>query len=52
MSVLERIPTVGDQVEVEDGTLAVARMDGRRIDRVRFTPAPLAATSDEGGDRR
>ncbi|QIG38257.1 HlyC/CorC family transporter [Microbacterium sp. 4R-513] len=51
MSVLERIPTVGDQVEVEDGTLAVQRMDGRRVDRVRFTPKPMPSTDDERGDR-
>ncbi|TDN88459.1 hemolysin family protein [Microbacterium sp. BK668] len=41
MSVLERIPAVGDEVEVDDGTLAVQRMDGRRVDRVRFTPKPV-----------
>jgi CBS domain containing-hemolysin-like protein len=36
MSVLERIPVVGDTLEIEDGTLEVQRMDGRRVDRVRF----------------
>jgi CBS domain containing-hemolysin-like protein len=52
MSVLERIPAVGDVVEVEDGTLAVQRMDGRRVDRVRFTPPPMPETAgDEGGER-
>ena len=52
MSVLERIPAVGDAVEVEDGTLAVQRMDGRRVDRVRFTPKPMPESADgEGGDR-
>jgi CBS domain containing-hemolysin-like protein len=53
MSVLERIPAVGDSVEVDDGTLEVHRMDGRRVDRVRFTPTPMpheAAT--EGGEGR
>jgi CBS domain containing-hemolysin-like protein len=38
MSVLGRIPSVGDTVEVEDGILKVERMDGRRVDRVRFSP--------------
>ena len=38
MSVLGRIPAVGDSVEIEDGVLRVERMDGRRVDRVRFTP--------------
>ncbi|GAA1742164.1 hemolysin family protein [Microbacterium paludicola] len=40
MSVLERIPSVGDSVRIEGGTLSVERMDGRRVDRVRFTPDP------------
>ena len=63
MSSLERIPEVGDTVELEDGTLEVARMDGRRVDRVRFTPHPLPdgaeleasareAVAPEGGERR
>ena len=38
MSELGRIPSVGDQVEIEDGVLRVERMDGRRVDRVRFSP--------------
>ena len=38
MSKLGRIPINGDQVEIEDGSLKVERMDGRRVDRVRFTP--------------
>jgi CBS domain containing-hemolysin-like protein len=45
MSVLERIPTTGDVLDIDDGTLEVLRMDGRRVDRVRFvhTPMPDAA---------
>jgi CBS domain containing-hemolysin-like protein len=50
MSVLERIPDAGDTVAIEDGTLAVARMDGRRIDRVTFTPAP--PPEPDGGEQR
>jgi CBS domain containing-hemolysin-like protein len=38
MSELGRIPAVGDSVEIEDGILRVERMDGRRVDRVRFSP--------------
>lgn len=38
MSTLGRIPSVGDEVAIEDGVLRVERMDGRRVDRVRFTP--------------
>ncbi len=53
MSVLERIPAVGDVVRIEDGTLEVVRMDGRRVDRVRFTPdAADAGDRVEGGDPR
>lgn len=52
MSVLERIPVVGDTLEVEDGTLDVQRMDGRRVDRVRFTHTPMPDDAQaEGGDR-
>jgi len=38
MSALGRIPSVGDEIAIEDGKLRVERMDGRRVDRVRFTP--------------
>lgn len=38
MSQLGRLPVVGDMVEVEAGAFRVERLDGRRIDRVRFTP--------------
>ena len=53
MSVLERIPVVGDTLEIEDGTLDVQRMDGRRVDRVRFTPHADAGgqRTTEGGER-
>ncbi len=58
MAQLERIPTVGDAVDIEDGTLIVQRMDGRRVDRVRFVPHPLppgaegspAAGSEKGAE--
>lgn len=54
MSVLERIPSVGDSVEIEDGTIEVQRMEGRRVDRVKFTPAlmPHDDALAEGGERR
>jgi CBS domain containing-hemolysin-like protein len=38
MSELGRIPTVGDHVEIEAGVFRIERLDGRRIDRVRYTP--------------
>ncbi len=42
MSELGRLPVVGDTVTVDAGTFRVERLDGRRIDRIRFTPAPSA----------
>ena len=38
MSELGRLAKVGDTVDIAAGTFRVERMDGRRIDRVRFTP--------------
>ncbi|MEO7147008.1 MAG: hemolysin family protein [Terrimesophilobacter sp.] len=40
MSEIGRLPAVGDTVELASGVLRVERLDGRRIDRVRFTPTP------------
>jgi len=40
MSEIGRLPVVGDEVEIEAGTLRVERLDGRRIDRIRFVPKP------------
>jgi CBS domain containing-hemolysin-like protein len=45
MSELGRLPAVGDHVDIEGGQFRIDRLDGRRIDRVRFTP-----TRDAGGD--
>jgi CBS domain containing-hemolysin-like protein len=47
MSELGRIPSNGDEVNIENGVLRVERMDGRRVDRVRFTPDTLI---EAGGD--
>lgn len=38
MSELGRLPVIGDRVAIDTGTLEVMRLDGRRIDRIRFTP--------------
>ena len=53
MSVLERIPSVGDAVEIDGGTLTVTRMTGRRVDRLTFTPRTDedTAEADEAGER-
>ncbi|WP_349898655.1 hemolysin family protein [Parafrigoribacterium soli] len=40
MSELGRLAVVGDTVTLDAGTFRIERMDGRRIDRVRFTPTP------------
>jgi CBS domain containing-hemolysin-like protein len=42
MSELEKIPEVGDQVDIPTGVLSVIRMDGRRVDRVKFVPKELS----------
>jgi len=49
MSELGRIPVVGDVVDISAGQFRIERLDGRRIDRVRFTPTP--AEPEEGGDK-
>jgi CBS domain containing-hemolysin-like protein len=49
MSTLGRLPVVGDEVALDDGVFRVERLDGRRIDRIRWTPTPTptpAATPD------
>ena len=40
MSELGRLPVVGDTVRIPTGALRVERLDGRRIDRLRYTPDP------------
>ena len=45
MACLGRVPAVGDMVSVPGWTLRVDAMDGRRIDRLRFTP--VVDESDE-----
>jgi CBS domain containing-hemolysin-like protein len=46
MSELGKLPSVGDTVTVNGGVFRVERMDGRRIDRVRYTPH----VEQEGGE--
>ncbi|KTR93372.1 membrane protein [Microbacterium testaceum] len=58
MATLERIPAVGDTVEIEEGVLTVNRMDGRRVDRVQYTANPVEENigdlvrAAKGGDQR
>jgi CBS domain containing-hemolysin-like protein len=54
VSELGRLPKVGDTVKTEQGTLEVLRLDGRRIDRLRFradpdAPADSAAAAADTG---
>jgi CBS domain containing-hemolysin-like protein len=49
MSELGRLPAVGDVVDVDAGTFRVERLDGRRIDRIRFTPRPVEADAAVAG---
>lgn len=43
---LGRLPVVGDTVQLRTGELRVERLDGRRIDRVRYTPTPAGDTDE------
>ncbi|MCD2443993.1 hemolysin family protein [Agromyces sp. SYSU K20354] len=52
MAELGRLPVVGDEVPIDEGTLSVQRLDGRRIDRLRFEPTPVhRATELEEAER-
>jgi CBS domain containing-hemolysin-like protein len=42
---LNRIPVVGDEIEVESGKMRVTRMRGRRIEYLLFNPGNAAARS-------
>ncbi len=46
LSVRGSLAHVGDTVETEAGVFRVERMDGRRIDRIRFTPTPQTEEVD------
>jgi CBS domain containing-hemolysin-like protein len=51
MSELGRLPVVGDELGLESGTLRVERLDGRRIDRIRYTPFPVPVATAVGTTR-
>ncbi|MCU1469947.1 MAG: hypothetical protein JWQ39_1096 [Glaciihabitans sp.] len=50
MSELGRLPVVGDVVTVNGGQFRIERLDGRRIDRVRYTPRSSDIADSNGGD--
>ncbi|MEO7058136.1 MAG: hemolysin family protein [Lapillicoccus sp.] len=49
MAHLGRVPYVGDEVSVPGWTLRVSRMEGRRVDRIRFVPAAKTALAGRPG---
>ncbi|WP_432543227.1 hemolysin family protein [Kineococcus sp. SYSU DK002] len=51
MSRLGRIPAVGDEVEVDGALLRVARMEGRRVERLRLRPHPPGPAQPVPGAR-
>jgi CBS domain containing-hemolysin-like protein len=51
MAHLGRVPTIGDEVAVAGGRLRVLRMDGRRVDRVRYVPDPEVEPSSNAVGR-
>ena len=52
MSELGRLPAVGDTLQREAGIFRIERLDGRRIDRVRYTPNLVESVLTEAGDAR
>jgi CBS domain containing-hemolysin-like protein len=50
MAELGRVPVIGDEVGVAGGHLRVLRMDGRRVDRLRFIPVPEPSPAAAGAD--
>ncbi|PWF87998.1 hypothetical protein CIK52_01485 [Kocuria rosea] len=51
MDRLGQVPKPGDVVPVQGGVLEVARMEGRRVDRIRFVPAPAEPEDAPAGAR-
>lgn len=47
MSQLGRVAAVGDEVVIDSGVLRVERMDGRRVDRIRFVPDVIVPEAGE-----
>ncbi|MDQ1536611.1 MAG: magnesium and cobalt exporter, family [Actinomycetota bacterium] len=48
MAVLGRVPVVGDEISVPGWSIAVHALEGRRVDRLRFTP--ISEESEESDD--
>jgi CBS domain containing-hemolysin-like protein len=43
---LDRLPEVGDEVQISQGLLRVEQLDGRRVDRLRYRPNDPAVALD------
>jgi len=50
MAALGRVPEVGDELTIPGWTLRVSRMEGRRVDRIRFVPSPGSAAAGPVSD--
>jgi CBS domain containing-hemolysin-like protein len=48
---LDRIPELGDEIEVEEGTLRVERVLGTHVERLRFTPTDPEQQPESPHDR-
>jgi CBS domain containing-hemolysin-like protein len=52
MAVLGRVPQRGDEVPLPTGTLRVTRMEGRRVDRLRWVPAGVTPRLSPGHEQQ
>ena len=52
MAELGSLPRVGDTVEIKGGSLRVERVDGRRVERVRFVEHRDGAADGDPGERQ
>ena len=50
MACLGRVPVIGDEVSVTGWSMRVDAMDGRRVDRLRFTPLEDEFEGSEGSE--
>ena len=46
MAKLGKVAELGDEVVINGGILRVDRMDGRRVDRIKFIPDPVEVKND------
>lgn len=51
MAELGRVGQVGDIIEIEHGTLEIRRVDGHRVERVKYTPDDMQLGQDSSADK-